>query len=62
MMEGITSEAASIAGNLQLGKLIYIYDDNHITIEGDTAITFNEDVSGTISGLSLACAGITGWK
>ncbi|MFI5124272.1 MAG: transketolase [Chitinophagales bacterium] len=46
MMEGITSEAASIAGNLQLGKLIYIYDDNHITIEGDTAITFNEDVAG----------------
>ncbi|MDP4249617.1 MAG: transketolase [Bacteroidota bacterium] len=46
MMEGITSEAASIAGNLQLGKLIYIYDDNHITIEGDTSITFNEDVAG----------------
>jgi len=46
MMEGISSEAASIAGNLQLGKLIYIYDDNHITIEGDTAITFNEDVAG----------------
>lgn len=46
MMEGISSEAASIAGNLQLGKLIYIYDDNHITIEGDTALTFNEDVAG----------------
>ncbi|HEY4154735.1 MAG TPA: transketolase [Puia sp.] len=46
MMEGISSEAASIAGNLQLGNLIYIYDDNHITIEGDTALTFNEDVSG----------------
>src|SRR6185437_10512561 len=46
MMEGISSEAASIAGNLQLGKLIYIYDDNHITIEGDTALSFNEDVSG----------------
>jgi transketolase len=46
MMEGISSEAASIAGNLQLGKLIYIYDDNHITIEGDTSITFNEDVAG----------------
>jgi transketolase len=45
VMEGITSEAASVAGNLQLGNLIYIYDDNHITIEGNTAITFNEDVA-----------------
>jgi transketolase len=45
MMEGITSEAASVAGNLQLGNLIYIYDDNHITIEGNTALTFNEDVA-----------------
>ena len=45
IMEGITSEAASVAGNLQLGNLIYIYDDNHITIEGNTAITFNEDVA-----------------
>ena len=46
MMEGISSEAASIAGNLKLGTLIYIYDDNHITIEGDTSLTFNEDVAG----------------
>lgn len=45
MMEGITSEAASIAGHLQLGNLIYLYDDNHISIEGDTALTFNEDVA-----------------
>ena len=45
MMEGISSEIASMAGDLGLGKLIYIYLDNHITIEGDTAITFSEDVA-----------------
>jgi len=44
MMEGISSEAASLAGNWGLGRLIYIYDDNHITIDGDTALTFTEDV------------------
>lgn len=44
MMEGVTAEAASIAGHLQLGNLIYLYDDNHITIEGNTALAFDEDV------------------
>jgi transketolase len=45
MMEGVTSEAASMAGHLELGNMIYLYDDNHISIEGSTDITFNEDVS-----------------
>ncbi len=44
MQEGIENEAASLAGALKLGKLIVLYDDNDITIEGDTAITFTEDV------------------
>ncbi len=43
--EGVASEAASLAGHLQLGKLIYVYDDNEISIEGDTSITFTEDVA-----------------
>jgi transketolase len=44
LMEGIASEAVSIAGFLKLDKLIYFYDDNHITIEGNTSLTFNENV------------------
>ncbi|HXD77788.1 MAG TPA: transketolase [Puia sp.] len=45
MMEGVSSEAASIAGHLQLGNLIFLYDDNHISIEGDTEVAFSEDVA-----------------
>lgn len=45
MMEGITSEAASLAGTLKLGKLVLLYDANRITIEGDTDLAFREDVA-----------------
>lgn len=44
MMEGVAQEAASLAGTLGLGKLILLYDSNNITIEGDTALAFTEDV------------------
>jgi transketolase len=43
LMEGVASEAASLAGHLKLGKLIYLYDDNHISIEGSTDLAFTED-------------------
>jgi transketolase len=43
LMEGVSNEAASIAGTLGLGKLVYFYDDNHITIDGTTRISFTED-------------------
>src|SRR6202795_3490718 len=45
MMEGISSEAASLAGHLKLSNLCWIYDNNHITIEGNTSLAFTEDVA-----------------
>src|SRR3954454_14023465 len=44
MQEGVQAEAASLAGHLGLGRLVAFYDDNHISIEGDTALSFSEDV------------------
>jgi len=43
LMEGVSSEAASLAGHQKLGRLIYLYDDNHITIDGTTELAFTED-------------------
>ncbi|MCB0078520.1 MAG: transketolase [Anaerolineales bacterium] len=43
LMEGVSQEAASLAGHLKLGKLIYLYDDNHVTIDGQTSLAFTED-------------------
>ncbi|HAY21182.1 MAG TPA: transketolase, partial [Desulfobacterales bacterium] len=49
LMEGVAAEAVSLAGHLGLGKLIVLYDDNHISIEGDTTIAFTEDVKGRLA-------------
>jgi transketolase len=46
LMEGVTSEASSLAGHQELGNLVVIYDDNHISIEDDTDVSFSEDVLG----------------
>ena len=53
LMEGIGSEAASLAGHLELDNLCWIYDNNHITIEGNTRIAFTEDVAARFLGYQL---------
>ncbi len=52
--EGISHEAASLAGHLQLGRLVYIYDDNHITIDGPTELSYNDDVAERFSAYGWA--------
>ena len=53
LMEGVASEAASLAGHLQLSNLCWLYDNNTVTIEGHTVLAFSEDVENPLQGLSL---------
>jgi len=60
MMEGVSNEAASIAGHLGLGKLVYLYSDNKITIEGSTDIAFTEDVAKRMDALGWHVQAVSG--
>jgi transketolase len=60
LMEGVTQEAASLAGHLKLGKLIYFYDDNKITIDGSTDLAFTEDVQKRFEAYGWHCIPIDG--
>ena len=50
MMEGVASEAASLAGHLKLSNLCWIYDDNHVTLDGPANVSFSEDVGKRFEG------------
>ncbi len=60
LMEGVSHEAASIAGHLALGNIVYLYDDNHITIEGDTELAFSDDVEERFEGYGWQVQRING--
>jgi len=55
MMEGITHEAAALAAHLKLGKLIWMYDDNRISLDGPTSLSFSEDVAQRFAGYGFRC-------
>ncbi len=59
MMEGISGEAASLAGHHKLSNLCWIYDNNHITIEGNTSLAFSEDVAARFKGYGWAVQHLT---
>src|SRR5918999_5222856 len=60
LMEGVQYEAASLAGHLKLGKLIYLYDQNHISLAGTTSLSFTEDVAARFAALGWQTIGIDG--
>jgi transketolase len=60
LMEGIANEAASLAGHLRLGKLLYLYDDNQVTIDGSTDITFTENVAKRFEALNWHVQSVDG--